>query len=428
MRPRLLLPVLLLLGVVIYFAKRPVDLDAAARRFVILGIALGKHDPAYVDAYYGPDTLKAIGERIGDSLDVPAIRVVAESLLAFIGDSTGVKRDSLTRLRHANLRGQVTAMIARARFLEGDTLAFDDEARALFGAVPPTYPDTYFDSLLAELDALLPGREPLAARLQGFRARVTIPPARVDTVFKRAIAECRARTQRHLLLPPGERFDLEYVQGTSWNAYNWYKGRYHSLIQVNTDLPIAIDRALDLACHEGYPGHHVYNALIEETLVDGKGWVEFSLYPLYSPQSLIAEGSANLGIDMAFPAAERLAFERDSLFPLAGLDPALAETNARVSRINERLNYARNEVARRYLGGQLDRAGAEAAMARYWLSTPDAAAKTVRFIDTYRSYVINYNYGRDRVQQWVEARAGAEPDARWKAYEALLRAPASAIR
>lgn len=428
MRPRLLLPVMLLLGVVIYLAKRPVDLDAAARRFVILGIALGKHDPAYVDAYYGPDTLKAIGERVGDSLDVPAIRVVAESLLAFLGDSTGVKRDSLTRLRHAYLRGQVTAMIARARFLEGDTLAFDDEARALFGAAPPTHPDTYFDSLLSELDALLPGREPLAERLQRFRARVTIPSARVDTVFKRAIAECRARTQRHLLLPPGERFDLEYVQGTSWNAYNWYKGRYHSLIQVNTDLPIAIDRALDLACHEGYPGHHVYNALLEETLVDGRGWVEFSLYPLYSPQSLIAEGSANLGIDMAFPAAERVAFERDSLFPLAGLDPSLAEVNARVSRINERLNYARNEVARRYLGGQLDRAGAEAAMARYWLGTPEAAAKTVRFIDAYRSYVINYNYGRDRVQQWVEARAGADPDGRWKAYEALLRAPASAIR
>ena len=54
------------------------------------------------------------------------------------------------------------------------------------------------------------------------------------------------------------------------------------------------------------------------------------MYPLFSPQSLIAEGSANFGIDMAFPAAERVAFERDSLFPLAGLDPSLAEPNAAV--------------------------------------------------------------------------------------------------
>jgi hypothetical protein len=212
------------------------------------------------------------------------------------------------------------------------------------------------------------------------------------------------------------------VQGTSWNAYNWYKGGYVSLIQVNTDLPIAIDRAIDLACHEGYPGHHAYNALIEQTLVRERGWTEFAFYPLFSPQSLIAEGSANLGIDMAFPEPERTAFERDSLFPLAGLDPELAERNAEVRRINEQLNFARNEVARRYLDGDIDRAAAERAMARYWLSTPEAAAKTVRFIDTYRSYVINYNLGRDLVQAWVAARADT-PDGRWAVYEALLRSP-----
>ena len=36
---------------------------------------------------------------------------------------------------------------------------------------------------------------------------------------------------------------------------------------MNTDLPIYIDRAIDLACHEGYPGHHVYNVLLEKNLV-----------------------------------------------------------------------------------------------------------------------------------------------------------------
>ena len=109
-----------------------------------------------------------------------------------------------------------------------------------------------------------------------------------------------------------------------WSGYNWYQGGYRSVIQVNVSLPIWIDRALDLACHEGYPGHHLYNALLERELVRGRGWPEFQVYPLFSPQSLIAEGTANYGIELAFPAAERLAFERDVLFPLAGLDPALA--------------------------------------------------------------------------------------------------------
>jgi hypothetical protein len=255
---------------------------------------------------------------------------------------------------------------------------------------------------------------------------VNIPSRRVDTVFKTAFAACRARTMARMPLPPGERFDLEYVTGTPWNAYNWYQGDYRSLIQVNLDFPIAIDRAVDLACHEGYPGHHVYNARLEEQLVRERGWTEFAVYPLFSPQSLIAEGSANYGIEMAFPAAERIAYERDSLFPLAGLDTSLADRNARVREIVERLNYARNEVARRYLNGELDTAGAIAAMQRYWLQSPEAAAKTVRFIDTYRSYVINYNLGRDLVRQYVEGDGSALADQRWAAFIALLSTPRTA--
>ena len=73
-------------------------------------------------------------------------------------------------------------------------MGFDAEAEALYDAAPPHYPDAHFDSLLARLDSLLPGRGPLAARYQRFRDRMAIPPTKVDTVFKTAIAACRART------------------------------------------------------------------------------------------------------------------------------------------------------------------------------------------------------------------------------------------
>ena len=402
-------------------APDPGALDAVARRYVVLGLGLGRHDANYVDAYYGPDSLRTKAE--AESLTVAQIRVSAESLIAILGDSVPAYADSMVRLRHRYLRVQLGAMAARARMLAGERLTFDAEAKALYDAAPPHSPDAHFDSLLGRLDSLLPGPGPLAGRYQRFRDRLNIPAAKVDTVFKAAIAACRARTLAHMALPPGERFDLEYVKGTSWNAYNWYKGGYHSLIQVNLDFPVPLDRAVDLACHEGYPGHHVYNALLEQALVHDRGWVEISMYALFSPQSLIAEGSANYGIDMAFPPARRTAFERDSLFPLAELDRSLAERNAAVRQVMERLNYARNEVARRYLDGGLDSAGAEAAMRRYWLSSPEAAAKTVRFIDTYRSYVINYNLGRDLVAGWVERTGGESEAGRWAAFHALLSAP-----
>ena len=125
---------------------------------------------------------------------------------------------------------------------------------------------------------------------------------------------------------------------------------------------------------------------------------------------------------MAFSPSERVAFERDSLFPLAGLDGSLAERNAAVRTVVEDLNYARNEVARRYLDGQLTRDQAVSAMQRYWLIAPDAAAKQLRFIDTYRSYVINYNLGRDLVADWV-TKAGDSREERWRAFAALLSSP-----
>jgi hypothetical protein len=402
-------------------AADPAALDAVARRYVVLGLGLGRHDANYVDAYYGPDSLRSAAE--AESLSVAEVRALAESLIAVLGDSVPAYQDSMVAKRHRYLRVQLGSMAARARMLAGERLSFDEEAQALYDVKPPHFEPAHFDSLLARLDSLLPGRGALAERYRRFRDRLMIPATLVDTVFKTAIAACRARTLAHLPLPRGERFDLEYVKDTPWNAYNWYKGNYRSVIQVNLDFPIPLDRAVDLACHEGYPGHHVYNALLEQALMRERGWVEISMYPLFSPQSLIAEGSANFGIDMAFPAAARVAFERDSLFPLAGLDPSLAAPNAEVRQIMERLNYARNEVARGYLDGGLDSAAAQRTMQRNWLIAPNAAAKTLRFIDTYRSYVINYNLGRDLVADWVQRTGDGSEEGRWRTFGSLLSGP-----
>ena len=399
----------------------PATLEPIARRYVTLALGLGAHDRDYVDAYYGPDSLKA--QAMAESLSVAEIQRQADSIISVLGDTVPEYADSMVRMRHRYLRTQLGSLSARAGMLSGSKLGFDEEAKALYDVTPPHLGDAQFDSLLARLDSLLPGRAPLAARCQVFRDRMVIPAGRVDTVFKTAIAACRARTLPRMALPEGERFDLEYVKGTPWNAYNWYKGNFHSLIQVNLDFPIPVDRAVDLACHEGYPGHHVYNASLEKALYRDRGWVEISVYPLFSPQSLIAEGSANFGIDMAFSPAERVAFERDSLFPLAGLDTSLAERNAAVRIVNEELNYARNEVARGYLNGDLTNADAVKAMGRYWLIAPDNAAKQLRFIDTYRSYVINYNLGRDLVAGWIERNAGDSAARRWRLFGDLLSSP-----
>jgi hypothetical protein len=241
-------------------------------------------------------------------------------------------------------------------------------------------------------------------------------------VFETALAECRRRTLEHIELPANERFSIEYVTDKPWAAYNWYQGDAYSLIQVNTELPQYIDRAIDLGCHEGYPGHHVYNALLEQRLVRDKGWQEFSLYPLFSPQSLIAEGSANYGIEMVFPENERKTYERKHLFPLAGLDADEVDRYYRLLDLLGKLKHAGTVAARRYLDGEWSAEEAQRWLVEYRLATPDEARQSLRFFDTYRSYVINYDFGRELVAAWVEAGAKTPGD-RWPRFIRLLSSP-----
>ena len=240
--------------------------------------------------------------------------------------------------------------------------------------------------------------------------------------MRAAIAECRRRTVAHIPLPAGEAFTLEFVTGRSWSGYNWYQGNYRSLIQVNNGSPVRISRAIDLGCHEGYPGHHVYNMLLEQRLARGRGWVEFTVYPLYSPQSFIAEGSANYGIELAFPGARGLAFERRALYPLAGLSDADAAIFNLVQDAIRDLAGARFTIARDLLEGRITREQAIALTRRYQLASPARAAQSVAFTEQYRAYVINYGLGRDMVAAHI-ARAGARPAARWAAMRRLLSEP-----
>lgn len=397
-------------------------MDALADTYVRLVLALGVHDPDAVDAYYGPPETQAQVKAAPPSLD--RIRLDAEHLRSQL-DALATPGDAAAAWRVRFLRAQVRALETRVAVRLGSRLPFDQESAGLYDAVAPTHGADHFEALLAALDRALPGSGPVAARYEQFRAGFVIPPDKVDAVFRAAIDACRSRTRAHITLPDEERFTLEYVTGKPWSGYNWYQGQFRSVIQVNTDLPIHIDRALDLACHEGYPGHHVYNVLLEQELVRTRGWQEWAVYPLFSPQSLIAEGTANFGIEVAFPAADRLAYERNVLFPLAGLDPAQAPRYAQVQQLAARLAYAGNEAARRYLDGTVTQAEAVAWLERFALMSHDRAEQRVRFFDRYRSYVINYNLGQDLVKTFVDGQGGVEsqPARRWDVFAELLRRP-----
>ncbi len=400
----------------------PLTINQLAERYVRLALALGQHDPDYVDAYYGPAEWKT--EVTAEKKSLSDIQEATRELSAALSQ-TPRPTTEIDQLRFDFFQRQLAALEARTHMVQGEKKSFDEEARALYDASPPSFSEKHFEEILAQLEKKIPGEGPLSQRYEKWRKAFIIPNDKLDTVFQLAIKECRARTLAHIKLPSDEGFKVEYVTDKPWGGYNWYKGDYQSVIQVNTDVPAYIDRAVDLAAHEGYPGHHVYNALLEKNLMRDHHFVEFSIYPLFSPQSLIAEGTANFGREVVFNKEERMTFERNVLWPAAGFDPKRAEEYYAVQDMTKELSYAVNEAARKLVNGEIDSKDAVGWLQKYALMDEVRAKQRVRFIEHYRAYVINYNLGEDIVRSYIEKKGGTEdqPAKRWHEFELLLSAP-----
>ncbi len=412
--------------------------DAIASSYLGLSLEAGTYEDGYIDAYYGPADIKERAELAPR----PREELVRQFGLIVQYADWNLRQPNFAaaadpspysqRRRLLALRGALVAAETRLRMVGGERLSFADEAQGLFGVRPDPLPLSHYDPILAQLERSIPGTGPLATRVDAFNERYTIPTNRLQPVFDAAIAECRRRTAQHIALPEGEAFTMAFVTGKTWSGYNYYLGNYQSRIEINTDLPIRISRAVDLGCHEGYPGHHVLNLMIEQRMARGGAtganrtagapWREYLVNPLYSPLSVLSEGSANYGIDLAFPGPERLRFEREVLYPLAGLDPASADAYWRVQQATEALGGARLTIAKLYLDGTIDRARAVELTQRYLLLSAARAEQSVAFTDHYRSYVLNYGWGRDLVRRFIEA---GNPDAatRWQRMERILSEP-----
>ena len=423
MRARLLILAALASACTAHAPGRPAAaIDAAAESYVRLVLALGERDPDSLDSYYGPAAWQ--NEARARHATLAEIQADAHALA---GSLTGLATTSpALDVRRTFLLRQLRAVAARVDLLRGARPAFADEAKALFGldVAPGAGDDGSAAEIRAAIDNLIPGRGDLSARYAAFDRQFLIAPDRLHTVLARAIEACRAATAAHVTLPAGERVEVEYLRDLPWSAFTRYQGGFWSRIQINASLALTVDRALDLACHEAYPGHHLIATLLHDRF--GASRVELLVQPLFSPQSLLHEAASSLAPALAFPDAARVAFERDVLFPLAGLDPAGADRHVRVARLVDRLHGVEAAIARRYVDGELDFPRASRALEAEALM-PSADA-TLKFLNQYRSYAAAYTFGRDALARSLERRAaGGDAAGRWRAYLDAILDPAQIL-
>jgi hypothetical protein len=390
------------------------SIDEAAREYVRLVFDLGERDPDSIDFYAGP------GEWVADiRRDPPKLESLRSTALALAARLADV-HDS----RATHMIRELRALAARVDVITGRRASFDAESRALFGLAPPPEDVTGTNRIRSEISRALGGAGPLADRYERFERRFAVPPARLPAVLTRALSGCRERTRAHLELPDNEQATLEYVRDKPWSGFSRYQGNSRSRIFVNTDFGFTVDRALQFACHEGYPGHHARNTLLDSRLVRQQGWQEFSVQSMFGPAALVSEATAMTAVDVAFPGDDRAIFERDELFPLAGLGSADVARYVKVERLVDSLQMAQASVLRDYLDEALDFPRAAERLTAVALVGNSPA--TLKFTNEYRTYVTTYTAGPALVMRELAA-CGDEAASRWRCFGDLLTDPTALL-
>lgn len=366
-------------------------------RYLELGLRMGRHVDGFVDAFYGP---QSIADRVAsESLRSPA-SIAADAAELVVDLDAGVDADVLDVSRRRWLRAQITGMHTSARKQAGDEIAYVDEVEWCYGVRPHFRDEERFDQAHARLDAVLPGSGPIRDRIITWREAQAIPVDRLEPVLRSIAEDFRERTRRTFGLPDGEHIEWELATNQPWSGFNYYEGELRSRVAINTDLPVLATSIGHLVAHEAYPGHHTEHTRKEAGLVRGRGWQEESIFCVGTPQCLIAEGLADLALEVI--AGERPELVVAEHLRSNGVEYD-AETAGAVRVASESLDAVRANAAWLLHADQRPVDEVMAYLERWGLLPHDRAAKAIEFLTspTWRAYISCYVEGLPLCREWV---------------------------
>ncbi|HET9733043.1 MAG TPA: hypothetical protein VFP54_10250 [Acidimicrobiales bacterium] len=368
-------------------------------RYISLGLALGRHIDGMVDAYYGPPEL---ARRAAAGSPVPPADLVAEatSLLAAIDAGEPEGGETLDDDRRRWLRAQVRGLRTSARILAGETIGYVEEVEECYGVAPARADEDTFAAAHRRLDSVLPGSGPLADRYVAWRQTQAVPVDLLPSALSSLAEELRGRTRASFGLPDGEAVDFELVTGQPWSGFNYYLGDLRSRVAINVDLPVLSTSLAHLVAHEAYPGHHTEHTRKEVGLVRHRRHLEETIFLVGTPQCLLAEGLADLGLEVIMgrrPEAEVALHLR----PLGV--PYDAEVAAAASEAGEDLGMVRSNAAFMLHADGADPDEVVDYVSRWALLDRPRAEKSVSFLmdPTWRSYITCYVEGFRLCRRYV---------------------------
>ena len=372
---------------------------ALARRYVELGLRLGRHHPDIVDSYYGPAEWRTRVEA-EPFADPGGLVDEARRLIVDLDADASSSDEQLGIQRRHWLRSQVVGLHTVARKLRGDTIDYLDEVELCFGVRPHRITDDEVREAHRELDAALPGSGSLTDRTSALRDRHVVPVDRLRSVIDHLADDLRERTQRAFGLPDGEHVTFDLVSDKPWSGFNVYQGDLHSLVVINTDLPVLSTNLAHLVAHEAYPGHHTEGCHKEVGLVRAAQRVEQTIALIGTPSCLLAEGLADLGLE-ALVGPD----------PVSAVAPMLhaagvtydVEPVAATAKFGEVMARARGTLAMQLHADGRPVDDVVATAERWFVVDHARATQMIRFLTdpTWRAYVFCYAEGHRLCRSFV---------------------------
>ncbi len=362
------------------------SLDAIAERYVRATLALSQHDRSLVEDWRGPESWTP-----GPRRPVAELLPEVERLQQQIDTAAPDISSAAEHARVQYLAGQIRGLRFAVDRQLGRAASIDDQAAAEFNVTFPPLDRAAIDRVHDQLRHALPGDQALEARVAALRRATTVPREHRIAVLSRAADACREAAAGIVPMPKDESINIVFRARIPWDAFARYEGQHRTDIEINDDGELDMSRAVRLACHEAYPGHHVQHLLIDR-LHDERRWPELLLSPGFGPHLLLSEGAAEVAADLALQRPARAALYRQRLFPDAGIDIAHVDRLVVVEDLLIQLLPVVTDVARQYLDSAitqqqaLDRLRTEALLAN-----PPAA---LAFIEQRRARAVVYGEGR----------------------------------
>jgi hypothetical protein len=369
--------------------------------YVRLGLRFDRLESGFVDAYTGDPRIRAQVD------DEPAptpqgLRGQARALLREL-DAAGLPDD-----RADYLRGQLTALECTARKMSGEPVGFVDEVAAYFQVDVQLGDPAVYAAAHAELEVLLPGGGTLAERYAVHRRREECPPDRLEGAVHALSSALRDLVRGRYGLPEVETVDYAVVTDQPWSGFNYYEGDYRSRVAINADLPHRLSHLPHLVAHEAYPGHHTEHCRKELGLVERADRTEHTVFLVNTPECLMAEGLADLGVQASIgdgwgPWAAEILGDLGLRF-----DGHLAE---RLAAAAAPLNRVRQDAAILLHDRSADPDEVIAYLQRWSLVSHERATQQLRVLThpLWRAYISTYVEGYDLLSRWLDHRPADQP-------------------